>query len=707
MWKTVYILHIFLGLTIIKFGRSDDDGKICDDEQCKFAATIINNAMDKTVDPCDNFYNYACGGWEFNYPLPNEGKVWNLEEMTEENAMLEVKEILEGEDKDDDITPLKYERMIYKSCMDTDKIEEYGLEPVENILVSLGGWPIMTNTEDWNDENNEWQKIDQYFMKFGEMSTFYNIHVSTDDRNSSFNIIMLERPSETLFDELMVDGENETVLAEYTEFVKDVVSSFIKSSNKSIPEENVMNDIEDIVAFEKRLRAIKFPENEDENSESSPTYFTIEELQKFYEKEDMKSTAKINWLQLLKNLFEDIENVSIDDTEEMEIENVSYLHELSNLLEKTPNRVLVNYVYWRFVSLSLEYLNDEMRDLLISLTVDSEDVMLQERWEECKDSMRLGMGYRHEFVRRHFSESTKKMVDTIANELRNEMMNEIEHSSWVDEETKDFSIAKLHDLKLRIGNSWFLMRKDFLEHSYDELEPTENYFENMQQIRKFELKRDLKKLRNKRKHSKWVRVDPLWATTIYDLSRNVLAVSAGQLTVPVIGASIPSAVTYGYIAPTFGQLMAQTMEKEVDTDSYLRPWYSVSYEIREPYQAITDCFTSQYTNYTSESWNLSENIYDNIGLKVAYDAFKSTERNDETGNLPELGNLTDDQLFFVSYAMRYCESASPEYISERNFLSLTPNEYRVIGAVSNSKEFANVFNCAADAPMNPTDKCEV
>ena len=132
--------------------------------------------------------------------------------------------------------------------------------------------------------------------------------------------------------------------------------------------------------------------------------------------------------------------------------------------------------------------------------------------------------------------------------------------------------------------------------------------------------------------------------------------------------------------------------------------------------------------------NTDENIYDNIALKVAYNAYRDSFISESVEKLPGLEEFSDNQLFFLSYAavsqtfsklhhssnklfisfvklfslfafQKYCQTTSPKYLSEVNPIFYTPNEYRVIGALSNSEDFAKAFSCPLNSPMNPENKC--
>ncbi|GFR02308.1 endothelin-converting enzyme 1, partial [Trichonephila clavata] len=132
------------------------------------------------------------------------------------------------------------------------------------------------------------------------------------------------------------------------------------------------------------------------------------------------------------------------------------------------------------------------------------------------------------------------------------------------------------------------------------------------------------------------------------------------------------------------------------------------------FQQQAQCFVEQYSNYDVQGLKvngqltLGENIADNGGLKASFNAYQNwVARNHAEQPLPGLP-LTRNQLFFVAFAQTWCEISTPEM---ERYSALTdnhsPNKYRVIGTLSNSRDFAREFKCPLKSTMNPQKKCEV
>ncbi|XP_014235238.1 endothelin-converting enzyme 1 isoform X1 [Trichogramma pretiosum] len=683
------------------------NAKICDNSNCLAAANMISLLMNKSFNPCDDFYGYVCGGWETNYPMPsNVHDVWNVDVMTDTKTLLEIREMLEEDDSPSDSTPLKFEKWWYQACMDIDKIEGAGIRPLEEIVNFLGGWPMLVNSSDWTDEYHDWQSIHSYYLSFRGLASIFDFRVEEDPRTNNKNIINLIKPSDSLYEKLLKNQDEVRATQKYTEFIKTVVMAFESSMNIFLLEDDVNKDISDLITFEKALHQIKVSESE--AMESTRFYTSIESLQNIYDQENKwKATSKIDWFATLKDLFRDFEDVIIDPSEELLVDASSYLRKISDLLGDTPNKVIVNYVHWKFISTSLPFTTEEMRELTQALTSkdDEEAGDITERWEICMKEL-TGVGYKYEFIQRHFSEEIQKMAEDIADETRSELLDDIEHSNWLDDDLKEEARIKLRALKWNIGVPTFYTKRENIEHFYDGLEVTTSYFDNVHLARAYLTNKYLQRLRRHRSAHKHLRVCPTLAKTIFDPSFNTLVMTVNQLNVPFIHPSLPLPINYGYMAPTVARLISRTIEKEVNTNQYVTPWSSYFGEIPKRYAAKTSCFLEQYNNHSIGPQTLDDNIYDWIGLTVAYQAYQQeSTRHDSVDKLPDMDDFNADQIFFISFALKYCQSATPKYLHEHELRLYTPNDFKVILTLSNSEAFAKAFDCPLNSPMNPQVKC--
>ena len=130
--------------------------QICDTAQCHEIAKQIQQSIDTTADPCEDFYQYACGSWGKNNPVPEGMDSWSQHYISLDKTQKRIKELLEEEISSTDILPVRMVKEFYRSCMDVDAIEKRGFEPIQEVLNHTGGWPMAMPVSEWNEI--PWQK---------------------------------------------------------------------------------------------------------------------------------------------------------------------------------------------------------------------------------------------------------------------------------------------------------------------------------------------------------------------------------------------------------------------------------------------------------------------------------------------------------------------------------------------------------------------
>ncbi|XP_054014694.1 neprilysin-4-like [Hylaeus anthracinus] len=138
---------------------------VCENEECKKIGKMILESMDESVDPCDDFYEYACGKWAEKNPAPPKEDSWSLWQILMRRIYKQLQEIIETEQKPDDLFAVKLAKMWYKSCMNEEAEERRGLEPMLSTLWRHGGWPLIMEDGEWDDLAYTWQKVDDSYAR--------------------------------------------------------------------------------------------------------------------------------------------------------------------------------------------------------------------------------------------------------------------------------------------------------------------------------------------------------------------------------------------------------------------------------------------------------------------------------------------------------------------------------------------------------------
>lgn len=148
------------------------------------------------MDPCENFYQYACGSWNKHNPIPDNKVEWSEDEIKANKTNNRIREILSEGDKSTDILPVKMAKKFYRSCMDVDAIEKRGIKPIQEILDRTGGWPVAMPFDKWDPDKTRWQRIDKEYMILIGNSAFYNLEYEIDLNNTKRYVLTIDQATE-------------------------------------------------------------------------------------------------------------------------------------------------------------------------------------------------------------------------------------------------------------------------------------------------------------------------------------------------------------------------------------------------------------------------------------------------------------------------------------------------------------------------------
>ncbi|XP_051161375.1 endothelin-converting enzyme 1-like [Leptopilina boulardi] len=308
--------------------------------------------MNDSVNPCDDFYSYVCGSWQSNYPVPKGEEFWNLIRINEEERKFIIKEIIEKQLSPEDIEPLVNEKKLYKSCMDEDRIEKKGLEPLKKIIDKIGGWPMVMNTTEWEKKEITWQDVVYYYVDIVGGYGLFTIRTVHNPKNSTLKMIAISQENMFLPDiSFLNDMESSHYYNQYSSYrhgkndINDNITKFQNFLNKAISkysesegmrdEKEIEIDSRNLFEFIKSLKKIKLTLKE--TRESGYEIVRISYFQNFYNHNNTNEStiSKINWLEMIKALYNNTD-VVINESEEIIVYDKPYFYKLSQLLEKTP-----------------------------------------------------------------------------------------------------------------------------------------------------------------------------------------------------------------------------------------------------------------------------------------------------------------------------------------------------------------------------------
>ncbi|XP_057332176.1 neprilysin-1-like [Microplitis mediator] len=696
-------------------GEDSKEATVCDTDDCRNLANELRSGINKSADPCENFYDFVCGSWSSNNPLPGYTPVWGRPFLFQELAYRRVKGILEKEPEPHDILPVRQAKKWYRSCMDTEALERRGLKPIESILMQVGGWPMTIDAEEWDENELTWQRIEQHYFQITGSYVFYKFFPLWFDKS----IITMEKGDLPLLDKLPFEFKNYEgeEYENYKHFISAVIQMFVEHNRANISHNMIEQDVRDLIEFEKQLSMIAEYDDEDPK--------TFDEFQKWYDEKTVDKSNKVDVKKLISRLLEMV-NHDVEKFTYLTADSMNYFVKLNELMNETPKRTIVNYIHWHFVSEMLTATTEKMRDIFFTLMENEFGIKEREpRWLECTKEMKMTQAAAYAFLSKYYSEKIEENVIKMIETIREEIKLQIEKSSWLDGDTKKIIIDKLQRIELLIGTPDWFKNTTLVLNLYKGLIIGFDHFDNVLSYKKFETKEKLRRSLSRGTRQKDKNVLAILAG--YDPDANNLRLSAANFQPPFFTKKLPHNVNYGMMGTIIGHELGHSYDIfgiQIGPDGNET---EISKQIMDIYYKRADCFLDQFNRYfgvtepeydgTTPAYGeggparktRGENMADSTGLDVVYDAYrKMITAAGGDNKLPGFEEYSDDQMFFIGFGSLWCTKSTEEYaeaLKDRDVHS--PMDMRLIGAVSNTNDFARAFNCPRGSPMNPENKCNI
>ncbi|XP_075426970.1 endothelin-converting enzyme 2 isoform X2 [Ascaphus truei] len=670
------VLGVLLLGCVIALGvqhRTDRSRTLCLSEACVSVAGRILDSLDRAVEPCQDFYQFSCGGWMRRNPLPDGRSRWNTFNSIWDQNQAVLKHILENATFNSSSEAEMKTQRYYLSCLREPRIEALRERPLTELIEKVGGWNI---SGPWRENN--FMEVLKMVSGTYRATPFFNVYVSADSKSSNSNIIQVDQsglflPSRDYYLNKTANGK---VLTAYLQYMVDL--GVLLGGSRGLVEEQMIK----ILAFETLLANVTVPQDERRDEEKIYTRMAVSELQGL--------APAFDWLDYLTFTLAPLD---LNDTEPVVVYGKEYLRLVSDLVNSTDPTILNTYMIWNLVqkmSPSLDSRFESAQDRLLESLYGAKKSCTP-RWQTCLSNTddTLGFALGSLFIKSTFDKKSKNTAEQMIAEIRAAFEETLDGLTWMDEKTQKAAKKK-----------------------YEVSE--DSFFQNMLNFYNFSAKVMAEQLRKPPNREQWS-MTPQTVNAYYLPNKNEIVFPAGILQAPFYAPRHPKALNFGGIGVVMGHELTHAFDdqgREYDEDGNLRPWWQNS--SLEAFKNRTECMVGQYNSYTVNGENvkgrqtLGENIADNGGLKAAYHAYKSwLQKHGEEKRLPGVG-LNNHQLFFVGFAQVWCSVRTSESSHEGLVTDPhSPAKFRVIGTLSNSKDFAEHFNCPKGTPMNPGKHCDV
>ncbi|XP_047583983.1 membrane metallo-endopeptidase-like 1 isoform X3 [Lutra lutra] len=698
--------------------RPKEMSEICTSPGCVTAAARILQNMDPSREPCDDFYQYACGGWLRRHVIPETNSRYSVFDILRDELEVILKGVLENSTSKDRPAVQKA-KMLYRSCMNESIIEKRDSQPLLNILDLMGGWPV--TMERWNESTGpRWELEQQLALMNAQFNrrVLIDLFIWNDDQNSSRHIIYIDQPTlgmpsrEYYFNE----GSNRKVREAYLQFMVSVASMLRADMN--LPENSylVREDMAQVLELETRLANATAPQEERHDVTTLYHRMSLEDLQNKF------GLKGFNWTLFIQSVLSSVKIKLLPD-EEVVVYGIPYLQNLEDIIDVYSARTVQNYLVWRLVLDRISSLSQRFKEARANYRKALYGTTVEEvRWRECvsyvNSNMESAVGSL--YVREAFPGDSKDSVRELINKVRAVFVETLDELGWMDEASKKKAQEKAMHIREQIGYPDYILEEGnkHLDDEYSNLNFSEDqYFENGLQNLKAGAQRSLKRLREKVDQNLWI-IGAAVVNAFYSPNRNQIVFPAGILQPPFFSKEQPQALNFGGIGMVIGHEITHGFDdngRNFDKNGNMLDWWS-NFSAQH-FRKQSECMVRQYGNY---SWDLAdnqnvngfstlgENIADNGGVRQAYKAYlKWMAEGGKDRQLPGL-ELSYAQLFFINYAQVWCGSYRPEFAIQSIKTDVhSPLKYRVLGSLQNLAAFAEAFHCAQGTHMHPQERCRV
>ena len=674
--RPLLLFFVLLLVTTVAFAQNSSE---------KPPAFSIDN-IDKSVDPCVDFYQYACGNWMKTHEIPADRPSLASFIQVDEHNLEILREILEkasvgGSGRN----PIDQKiGDYYGACMDEKAVDAKGLDPLK---------PELGRIAAVKDKPALIDAIARVHL-IGP-SPLFNFSSRPDLHDANMVIADIDQGGLTLPDRNYYIQDNPKMEA-MRKSLSDYATALFKLAGQS--DEQAATSAQTVLRIETALA-----QNSMDRTERRDPH-----------KRDHKMTRQAA-IALAPNFqlaryFTAVNSPSFSD---LNVSNPDFFKQVNAVLEQEPLDALKTYVEWHLLSASSPWLSQPFVDANFKFRQAlTGQAAIQPRWKRCVRStdIALGEALGQRYVEVAFGAEGKARMLKMVDALETSLNENITTLPWMTEETKRQAKIKLEAIRNKIGypDKW-------RDYSKLNIKPGD-LLGNFLRANEFESNRQIAKIGHPVDRNEWVMTPPT-VNAYYSPPHNEIVFPAGILQPPFFDRTVDENVNFGGIGAVIGHELTHGFDdqgRKYDAQGNLHDWWTE--QDAKEFETRAACIADQYSSFVAVDdlkinghLTLGENTADNGGARIALMALENRIKQDQTGKAADkIDGYTPEQRFFLGFAQIWCEKRRPEY--ERMLVNIdphSPGRYRANGVMQNMPEFQKAWGCHAGQPMVSTNMCRV